>query len=92
MFKFLFLAFLGQSASVVCRPKTFFFKRHLLLCVVVLEQDTFGPWRKKTCLRGFANDTGGDQPAHPRSLISASVISFLESIICKLATGKVSIF
>ena len=41
-----------------------------------------GPRREKTCLRGFANNTGADQPAHPRSLISAFVIRFLERIIC----------
>ena len=41
-----------------------------------------GPRREKTCLRGFANNTGADQPAHPRSLISAFVIRCLESIIC----------
>ena len=35
-----------------------------------------GPRREKTCLRGFANNTGADQPAHPRSLISAFVIRF----------------
>ena len=40
----------------------------------------------------FANNTGADQPAHPRSLISAFVIRFLKSIICKLATGEMSIF
>ena len=51
-----------------------------------------GPRHEKTCLRGFANNTGADQPAHPRSLISAFVIRFLEIIICKLATGKISIF
>ena len=50
-----------------------------------------GPRREKTCLRGFANNTVADQPAHPRSLISAFVIRFLESIICKLATGEISI-
>ena len=33
----------------------------------------------KTCLRGFANNTGADKPAHPRSLISALVIRFSES-------------
>ena len=33
-----------------------------------------GPRREKTCLRGFANNTGADQPAHPRNLISAFVI------------------
>ena len=51
----------------------------------------FWPRREKTCLRGFSNNTGADQPAHPRRLISAFVIRFLESIICKLA-GEISIF
>ena len=50
-----------------------------------------GPQSEKTCLRGFANNTGVDQPAHPRSLISAFVIRFLESTISKLATGEISI-
>ena len=52
----------------------------------------YGPQPEKTCLRGFANNTGADQPAHPGSLISAFVIHFLESIICKLATGEISTF
>ena len=50
-----------------------------------------GPRREKTCRRGFANNTGTDQPAHPRSLISAFVFRLLESIIFKLATGEISI-
>ena len=52
----------------------------------------YGPRRKKTCLRGFANNTDADQPAHPRSLISAFGIRFSEYVICKLATGESSIF
>ena len=40
----------------------------------------------------FANNTGADRPAHPRSLISIFVIHFLEIIICKRATGGISIF
>ena len=32
--------------------------------------------REKTCIRGFANNTAADQPAHPRRLISAIVIRF----------------
>ena len=52
----------------------------------------FGPQREKTCLRGFANNTGSDQPAHARSLISTFLFGFLESIICKLATDEISIF
>ena len=51
-----------------------------------------GPRREKICLWEFAKNTGADQPAHLRSLISAFVIRFLESIICKLATGEISIF
>ena len=50
------------------------------------------PRREKTYLRGFANNTGADQPAHPCSLISAFVIRFLESIISRLATSGISIF
>ena len=34
------------------------------------------PRREKPCLRGFANNTGADQPAHPRSLISAFLFAF----------------
>ena len=52
----------------------------------------YGPRCEKTCHLGFANNTGADQPAHMRSLISAFVICFLESIICKLATGETSTF
>ena len=47
---------------------------------------------QETCLRRFANNTEADQPAHPCRLISAFVIRFLESIICKLATGEIPIF
>ena len=53
---------------------------------------SFGPRREKTCPRRFANNTGTSQPAHPRSLISAFVIPFLERIICKRATGEISVF
>ena len=42
---------------------------------------TFGPRREKTCLQRCGNNKGTDEPAHPRSLISAFVIHFLESII-----------
>ena len=41
--------------------------------------------------RGFANKPDTDQPARPRSLISAFVIRLLESIISRLASSKVSI-
>ena len=44
--------------------------------------------------RWFANNKGADQPAHPRSLISAFVIRLLESIIhvSKFAASEILIF
>ena len=41
---------------------------------------------------GVCVNTGADQHAHSRSLISAFVIRFVERSICKLATGEISIF
>ena len=38
---------------------------------------------------GVVNNKGTDQSAHPRSLISAFAIRYLESIISKLTTIKV---
>ena len=52
----------------------------------------YGPRRDKTCLRGFANNNGADQPAHPRRLISAFVIPLMERIISQLASSEISIF
>ena len=47
---------------------------------------------EKPCLRGFANNTGADQPVHRRSLTSALVIHLLRSIIPRLDTSETSIF
>ena len=41
---------------------------------------------------GFANNTGADQPAHPRRLISAFVIRLSRSIMSRIATSEISIF
>ena len=41
---------------------------------------------------GDADNKGADQSAHPRRLISAFVIRYLERNIFKLATDEVSIF
>ena len=62
------------------------------LCTYCAYQVKYGPQREKTCLRGFANNKGADQPVHTRSLISTFVIPLLENFICKLATGEISIF
>ena len=39
---------------------------------------------EKSCLRGFANNTGADQPVHSRNLTSAFIIRVLESIYLSL--------
>ena len=56
-----------------------------------MNHGSYGPRHEKTYLRG-ANNTGADHPAHRRSLVSTFVIHSVESIICKLATGEISIF
>ena len=50
------------------------------------------PRREKPCLGGFANNKGTDQPAYPRSLISAFIVRSLESFIYTLATSEILIF
>ena len=40
------------------------------------EDSLIGPCRNKTCLRGFANNKGADQPVHLHSLISTFVVHF----------------
>ena len=56
------------------------------------NHNIFGPRREKTRLQGFVNNKGADQLAHPRRLISAFLIRFLDSIISKLATRDILSF
>ena len=58
---------------------------------VYISAALYGPRRKRTCLRGLANNTGTDQPTHPCSLISTlaiqctrlkKVLKFHQSIQC----------
>ena len=44
------------------------------------DNQTYEPGHEKMCLMSYANNKGADQPAHPRSLISAFVVRCLESI------------
>ena len=61
----------------------------MVMLVVIIPM---GPRREKTCLRGFVNNTGAEQPAHPRRLISAIVVRLSRSSISRLATSEISIF
>ena len=49
-------------------------------------------WTRENLSTMFANNKGTDQTAHVPSLLSASVIRFLENIITKLATSEISVF
>ena len=53
-----------------------------------------GKWAstRENLSSGVANNTGADQPAHPRSLISAFVIRYMKSIVVQLASCEILIF
>ena len=44
------------------------------------------------CLMPYANNKGADQPAHPRSLISAFVVRYLDKIISLVSRAEISRF
>ena len=48
------------------------------------------PGHEKMCLMSDANNKGADQPAHPRSLISAFVVCCLNSIISLDSIAEIS--
>ena len=48
------------------------------------------PGHEKTCLMLYANNKGADQPAHPRSLISAFVALCLDSVMSLVSVTKIS--
>ena len=50
----------------------------------------YEPGHKKMCLMSYVNNKGTDQPAHPRSLISAFVVRCLDSIISLASIVKIS--
>ena len=51
---------------------------------------TYEPCHEKMCLMSYANNKGADQPAHPRSLISAFIFRCLNSIISLDSIAKIS--
>ena len=48
------------------------------------------PGHENTCLMSYANNKGADQPAHPRSLISAFVVRCLDSIMSLVSVAQIS--
>ena len=50
----------------------------------------YEPGHEKMCLMSYANNKDADQPAHPRSLISAFVVHCLDSIISLDSIAEIS--
>ena len=48
------------------------------------------PGHEKTCFMSFANNKGADQPAHPRSLVSAFFVRCLDSVMSLVSVTKIS--
>ena len=55
-----------------------------------LRINSYEPGHEKTCLMSYANNKGADQPAHPRSLISAFVVRCLDSVMSLVSETKIS--
>ena len=68
-------------------PSTF-----LRMCSLLVKEHifVFEPGHEKMCLMSYANNKGADQPAHPRSLISAFVVRCLDSIISLDSIAEIS--
>ena len=57
---------------------------------VIIWWNTCEPGHEKMCLVSYANNKGTDQPAHPRSPISAFVVHCLDSIISLDSIAEIS--
>ena len=67
-------------------------RKWYLLCNAYVGTINFDTWATswENLFMPYANSKGTDQPAHPRSLISAFVVRCLDSIIPLLATAEIS--
>ena len=72
--------------------KRYIHAHHSSEAKVLLLCSLYGLRREKNLSSGLANNKGADQPAHPRSQISAFVIRLLKRIISRLATSEISLF
>ena len=58
--------------------------------VYILIAFIFEPGHEKMCLMSYANNKEADQPAHPRSQISAFVVRCLDSVMSLVSVTKIS--
>ena len=57
---------------------------------VTIQNNAYELGHEKICFMSYANNKGADQPAHPRSLISAFVVHCLDSIISLDSIAEIS--
>ena len=62
------------------------------LCLSDAYEVVFEPGHEKMCLIPYANNKGADQPAHPRSLISAFVVRCQNRMIPLVYISEISRF
>ena len=62
---------------------------YLTISTKISGAGSYGHRCEKTCLQGFANNKGADQPAHLRSTF---VIRSMKGIISRLAAREITIF
>ena len=55
-----------------------------------ITADSVETGHEKMCLMSYTNNNGADQPAHPRSLISAFVVRCLDSLISLDSMAEIS--
>ena len=57
-----------------------------------LKPYTIEPGHEKMCIMPYANNKGADQPAHPRSLISAFIVRCKDRMIPLVYISEISRF
>ena len=80
------------DTSSECRMGHFAFNACMGICTGKPRAKSFiiEPGHEKTCLMSFANKKGADQPALPRSLISAFIVRCLDSVMSLVSVIKIS--
>ena len=53
-------------------------------------REGYEPGHDKMCLMPYANNEGADQPAHPRSLISAFIVRCVDSMTSLDSIAEIS--
>ena len=87
--------FKKKKTRIIKTPKTIFMIFKLIKIFFKYEYCfnnlLYEPRHAKTCLMPYANNKGADQPAHPRSLISAFVRSLISAFVVRCLDSRISL-